>query len=131
MNVEGEEHDLLNQILDDRPANNPEQQLLHRELSGQILCALQRLTPQERMVFELKHFQGLTLRTLSEILNSSEGSVKNSLFRATQKLRLGLARYTKRKKSSMKQRYDNSGVNQATILQKEKELTATITWRRS
>ena len=58
VNVEGEEYDLLNQLSDDRPANNPEKRLLSRELSVHILCALQRLTPRERMVFELKRFQG-------------------------------------------------------------------------
>ena len=35
------------------------------------LC--KRLTPRERMVFDLKHFQGLKLRSVSEILNTSEG----------------------------------------------------------
>jgi RNA polymerase sigma-70 factor (ECF subfamily) len=95
VNVEGEEYDLLNQVSDDRPANNPEQQLFRRELRAHILCALQRLTPRERMVFELKHFQGLKLRTVGEILNTSEGSIKNSLFRATQKLRFQSAVYTK------------------------------------
>ncbi len=94
-NVEGEEYDLLNQVSDNRPANNPEQQLIDRELRAHILCALQRLTPRERMVFDLKHFQGLKLRTISEVLNTSEGSIKNSLFRATQKLRLQLTACTK------------------------------------
>jgi RNA polymerase sigma-70 factor (ECF subfamily) len=106
VNVEGEEYDLLNQVSHDRPANNPEQQLLRRELGAHISYALQRLTPRERMVFELKHFQGLKLRTLGEILNSSEGSIKTSLFRATQKLRFQLAGFTNGKKSSMKQRCD-------------------------
>jgi RNA polymerase sigma-70 factor (ECF subfamily) len=95
MNVEGEEYDVLNQVSDDRPANNPEQQLFRRELRAHILCALQRLTPRERIVFELNHFQGLNLRTVSEILNTSEGSIKSSLFRATRKLRFQLAVYTK------------------------------------
>jgi RNA polymerase sigma-70 factor (ECF subfamily) len=95
VNVEGEEYDLPNQVSDDRPANNPEQQLFRRELRAHILCALQRLTPRERMVFELKYFQGLKLRAISEILNTSEGSIKNSLLRATQKLRFQLALSTK------------------------------------
>jgi len=93
--------DLLNQ-LSDRPVNNPEHQLLRRELSAHILCALKRLTPRERMVFELKHFQGLKLRTIGEILNSSEGSIKTNLFRATQKLRFQLARYKKGNESSIR-----------------------------
>jgi len=95
---EGREgYDLLNQISDDRPAHNPEQQVLRRELSEQLSCALRTLTPRERMVFELKHFEGLKLRTVSEILHSSEGSVKTTLFRATQKLRSQLAGFHARK----------------------------------
>ena len=94
VNVGGKEYDLLNRVPDDRPASNPEQQLFQRELSAHILCALGRLTPRERMVFELKHFQGLRLRTVGQILNTSEASVKTSLFRATQKLRSQLAVYT-------------------------------------
>ena len=63
------------------------------------------------MVFDLKHFQGLKLRSVSEILNTSEGSVKMTFFRATRKLRFQLGKYTKRNRSSMKQCCDN-GVNQ-------------------
>src|SRR5580700_1541323 len=57
--IEGEEYDLLNQIMDDRPAHNPEKEFLRSELSSRILRALQRLTPHERMVFDLRHFQGM------------------------------------------------------------------------
>jgi RNA polymerase sigma-70 factor (ECF subfamily) len=99
-------------------------QLLRRELSAHIMRALKRLTPRERMVFELKHFQGLKARTIGEILNSPEGAVKNSLFRATQKLRFHLAMYTKGNNSSIKRRRVN-GVNQAAILQQEKTLATT------
>ncbi len=94
---------LLNQVSDDRPGNNPEQQLLDRELEAHILKALQRLTPRERMVFDLRHFEGLKLQSVSEILNASEGSVKMTFFRATRKLRLQLDKYTKRHRSSLKQ----------------------------
>jgi RNA polymerase sigma-70 factor, ECF subfamily len=75
---------------------------LRRELRVYILCALRQLTPQERMVFDMKHFQGIKLRAVGEILNISEGSVKASLLRATRKLRLHLASHTQQKKSSMK-----------------------------
>jgi RNA polymerase sigma-70 factor (ECF subfamily) len=126
--ADGEEFDLLNQILDDRTAHNPEQQLLRCELSAHILCALDRLTPRERMVFDLKHFQGMKLRTVSEILNTSESSVKTSLMRGTRKLRCQLARYTKLQNSSMKQRCNDPSVNQTMIPKEEKELMATTAW---
>jgi RNA polymerase sigma-70 factor, ECF subfamily len=114
---------LMNQLADDRAGNNPEQQILDQELSAQILRALQRLTPRERIVFDLKHFQGLKLRSVSEILNTSEGSVKMTFFRATRKLRFQLSRYTKRNRSSMKECCDK-GVNQRP---KVKSLVGTTT----
>ena len=49
-----------------------------------------KLTPRERMVFELKHYQGLKLRTIGEMLNTTEETAKNTLFRATRKLRANL-----------------------------------------
>ena len=49
------------------------------------------LTPRERMVFELKHYQGLRLRTIGEMLSTTEETAKNTLFRATKKLRSQLA----------------------------------------
>ena len=52
--------------------------------------ALEKLTPRERMVFELKHYQGLKLRTIGEMLNTTEETAKNTLFRATRKLRANL-----------------------------------------
>ena len=87
----GEEHSLLDQVADDRSGANPERDLMRRELGGKISKALQQLTPRERMVFELKHYQGLKLRTIGEMLNTTEETAKNTLFRATQKLRGTLA----------------------------------------
>src|SRR6266566_4151469 len=51
---------------DDRAAGNPERSLWNRELSGRIGEALAQLTPRERMVFELRHYQGMRLRTIGE-----------------------------------------------------------------
>jgi RNA polymerase sigma-70 factor (ECF subfamily) len=104
--VGGEEYNLLNELHDARAANDPEQQLLGRELGAHISSALQALTPRERMVFELKHFQGLRLRAVGQILNTSEASIKTSLFRATQKLRFRLAGLTTVKRHLGMQRCD-------------------------
>jgi RNA polymerase sigma-70 factor, ECF subfamily len=87
----GQEVDLLDRISDDRAGANPERDLMRRELGARINRALTRLTPRERMVFELKHYQGLRLRTIGEMLNTTEETAKNTLFRATQKLRGALA----------------------------------------
>ncbi|HVJ04647.1 MAG TPA: sigma-70 family RNA polymerase sigma factor [Candidatus Saccharimonadales bacterium] len=88
---DGEEFDLLEQVPDERAGTSPEQDLMRRELGRHIAAALTRLTPRERMVFEMKHYQGLKLRTIGEALNTTEETAKNTLFRATQKLRSALA----------------------------------------
>jgi RNA polymerase sigma-70 factor (ECF subfamily) len=91
VNQEGSEYNLLDNVADDRAVFNPERDLMRRELGRKIGLALNRLTPRERMVFELKHYQGLKLRTIGEMLSTTEETAKNTLFRATQKLRGALA----------------------------------------
>jgi len=86
-NEDGSEYSLLDQVADDRSGANPERDLMRRELGKKIGLALNRLTPRERTVFELKHYQGLKLRTIGEMLQTTEETAKNTLFRATQKLR--------------------------------------------
>ena len=83
----GGEYDLLDQVPDVRAGANPERDLMRRQLGARISGALEKLTPRERMVFELKHYHGLKLRTVGEILHTTEETAKNTLFRATQKLR--------------------------------------------
>jgi len=66
---------------------NPERTCWNRELKQRIENALQRLTPRERMVFELRHYQGLRLRNIGDLLGTTEEAAKNCLFRATRKMR--------------------------------------------
>jgi RNA polymerase sigma-70 factor (ECF subfamily) len=66
---------------------NPERVTWNRQLGQRIDGALEELTPRERMVFELRHYQGLRLRNIGEILGTSEEAAKNCFFRATQKMR--------------------------------------------
>jgi RNA polymerase sigma-70 factor, ECF subfamily len=91
VDAQGESYDLLEQVPDGRAASNPEHDLISRELGKKIGLALKQLSPRERMVFELKHYHGLKLRTVGEILQTTEDTAKNTLFRATQKLRGALA----------------------------------------
>jgi RNA polymerase sigma-70 factor (ECF subfamily) len=87
----GEEHDTMINISDDRAMANPARELDRKILAEKIQTALATLTPRERTVFELKHYQGLRLRTIGEMLNTTEETAKNTLFRATRKLRMQLA----------------------------------------
>src|SRR5271167_3075513 len=77
-----------------RPALDPERHLVGKEIQTRLAAAMERLSPRERIVFEMKHYQGLKLRAIGDALGTSEETVKNSLFRATRKLRseLGVLR---------------------------------------
>src|SRR6266516_4154756 len=70
-----------------RPALDPERRLMGKEIRSRISKAMERLSPRERVVFEMKHYQGLKLRAIGDALGTTEETVKNSLFRATRKLR--------------------------------------------
>src|SRR2546428_7736481 len=69
-----------------RPTLDPERTLMGQEIKARIARALERLSPRERIVFEMKHYQGLNLRAIADVLDTPEETVKNSLFRATRKL---------------------------------------------
>jgi RNA polymerase sigma-70 factor (ECF subfamily) len=88
--AEGATTDFFDRQPEPRAAANPERRLLGQEIGHHIMVALEHLSPRERMVFELKHYQGLKLRAIGEMLGTSEETVKNSLFRATRKLRTSL-----------------------------------------
>jgi RNA polymerase sigma-70 factor, ECF subfamily len=70
-----------------RPTLDPERTLMGQEIKARITRAMERLSPRERIVFEMKHYQGLKLRAIGDVLGTTEETVKNSLFRATRKLR--------------------------------------------
>jgi RNA polymerase sigma-70 factor (ECF subfamily) len=90
MNGEPMPGDFFDRQPDTAATSNPERLMQGQEIARRISSALDRLTPRERMVFEMKHYQGLKLRDIGETLGTSEETVKNSLFRATRKLRAQL-----------------------------------------
>ncbi len=90
LDASGDEMDLLSNITDDRAMANPGRELDRKVMGQRIAEALDKLTPRERTVFELKHYQGLKLRTIGEMLSTTEETAKNTLFRATRKLRANL-----------------------------------------
>jgi len=89
--ADGWELEILEYIADESAGASPERSLIRRVLREHIARALNNLSPRERMVFELKHYHGLQLKTVAGILSTTEGTVKNTLFRATHKLRLQLS----------------------------------------
>ena len=51
------------------------------------------LSPRERLVFGLKHYQGLRLRTIAEILETNEAGVSKVFSRAVRKLSFVLSEF--------------------------------------
>ena len=90
LDAAGEEMDLMANLQDERATANPARELERKNMNAAIQSALDSLTPRERTVFELKHYQGLKLRTIGEMLSTTEETAKNTLFRATRKLRARL-----------------------------------------
>jgi RNA polymerase sigma-70 factor (ECF subfamily) len=82
--------DRLDAVAERCAGSDPERSLFSGQLRGRIKEVLGGLTPRERMVFELRHYQGLRLRRIGEILGTTEEAAKNCLFRATQKMRAAL-----------------------------------------
>jgi RNA polymerase sigma-70 factor, ECF subfamily len=82
--------DRMDTVEEDRADGNPQRRLLSRELHIRIRNVLADLTPRERIVFEMRHYQGMRLRAIGEALGTSEEAAKNCLFRATQKMRAAL-----------------------------------------
>ena len=82
--------DRMNAVAEDRVDGDPQRHLFSGQVRSRIRQVLGELTPRERMVFELRHYQGLRLRRIGEVLGTTEEAAKNCLFRATQKMRVAL-----------------------------------------
>jgi len=82
--------DYLQSIPESRAALHPGRSYEARVIGDRLQLAMTRLSPRERVVFELKHCQGMKLREIGELCGTSEEAAKNSLFRALQKLRTDL-----------------------------------------
>jgi RNA polymerase sigma-70 factor (ECF subfamily) len=82
--------DRLDAIQEQRADGDPQRRLYSEQLKRRIRQVLAELTPRERMVFEMRHYQGMRLRAIGDVLGTSEEAAKNCLFRATQKMRAAL-----------------------------------------
>ena len=82
--------DRLDGVAEERELGDPQRSLINRQVGSRIERALGELTARERMVFELRHYQGMRLRAIGDALGTSEEAAKMCLYRATQKMRVAL-----------------------------------------
>lgn len=74
-------------LKDPRLDADPQRAVDAGELREKTNGAVARLPPKEKMVFLLRHEQGLALADIARVMNVAEGTVKANLFHALAKLR--------------------------------------------
>ena len=67
-----------------------DQGVINAEISERVEAALGSLSPKQKMVFTLRHYQGHKLKEIASIMKCKEGTVKKYLFTATEKMRVEL-----------------------------------------
>ena len=81
---DGQPHALKDTLAGDTSAD---QQAHDAEISMRVEQALKTLSPRQRMVFTLKHYEGYKLREIAEMMKCREGTVKKYLFEAMARLK--------------------------------------------
>ena len=60
------------------------------EVGRQVEKVLRSLSPTERTVFVLRHFEGYTSKEIGQMLGMRSGAIRNAVFRAVKKMRSSL-----------------------------------------
>ena len=77
-------------LVDERTTD---QTMVNTEISENVERALAVLSPRQKMVFTLRHYEGHKLKEIAAMMNCSEGTVKKYLFTATEKMRTQLKNF--------------------------------------
>ena len=77
------------ELADERP--NAERQLMSAQLRVAIDRAERKLSPQQKVIFRLRHYENLALEEIAEHLGLNAGTVRAHLFRAIHKIRKELS----------------------------------------
>jgi RNA polymerase sigma-70 factor (ECF subfamily) len=87
---DGQPHGLKDSLADHTTADR---QVENSEISARVEEAITTLSPRQRMVFTLKHYEGYKLREIAGMMKCTEGTVKKYLFEATARMRSQLKDY--------------------------------------
>ncbi|PYQ65502.1 MAG: hypothetical protein DMF54_10830 [Acidobacteria bacterium] len=69
------------------PEPSPERRAHSREIRERLRQAIETLSPRQKTVFVLKHFEELSIPEIAELTGLDTGTVKSHLFRAAHKIR--------------------------------------------
>ena len=93
LQIEDADGDHKSWELMDGSGRRPEELAETSELGHQIELALAGLVEEQRMVFVLREYEQLDLKSIAEVMDCSEGTVKSRLHRAKEALKQRLAPY--------------------------------------
>jgi RNA polymerase sigma-70 factor (ECF subfamily) len=68
-------------------SESPDQLAQDADIGRHIDNALDALSPQQRLVFTLRHYEGYKLKEIASMMDCAEGTVKKYLFTAMDRLR--------------------------------------------
>jgi RNA polymerase sigma-70 factor (ECF subfamily) len=80
------------------PDPSPERRAMGREIRERLTAALDSLSPRQRVVFSLKHFDEMSIPEIASATGLDEGTIKSHLFRAARKIRERLAEFQSQRK---------------------------------
>jgi RNA polymerase sigma-70 factor (ECF subfamily) len=72
------------------PQPSPEQLARSAEIRHRVECSMAGLTPQERVAFALRHYEGRSIEEICRTLGVQKSAAKHAVFRAVRKLRAAL-----------------------------------------
>ncbi len=76
--------------LDPADGTSPERDLLSADIRRRIADALVTLSPRQRAIFVMKHYEEKSIAEIGQTTGLDEGTIKSHLFRAARKLRVCL-----------------------------------------
>jgi RNA polymerase sigma-70 factor, ECF subfamily len=66
---------------------SPERRAVDAEIRERLAAALDALSPRQRSIFVMKHFEEMSIPEIAELTGLDTGTVKSHLFRAAHKIR--------------------------------------------
>ncbi len=66
---------------------SPERRAASREIRERMRRAMDSLSPRQRSIFVMKHFEEMSIPEIAEVTGLDAGTIKSHLFRAAQKMR--------------------------------------------
>ena len=75
------------------PGPSPERRAEGREIRERLGAAIDALSPRQRSIFVMKHYEEMSIPEIAEVTGLDSGTIKSHLFRAAHKIREHLSEW--------------------------------------